>query len=45
MIQIYEQSYQQAVRSFGDEQMGLRRRDEYVDGELRIPLKSNSPNK
>ena len=45
MIQTYEQSYQQAVRSFGDEQMGLRRRDEYVDGELRIPLKSNSPNK
>ena len=43
MIQIYEQSYQQAVRSFGDEQMGLRRRDEYVDGELRIPLKSNPP--
>jgi len=43
MIQTYEQSYQQAVRSFGDEQMGLRRRDEYVDGELRIPLKSNPP--
>ena len=45
MIQTYEQSYQQAVRSFGDEQMGLRRRDEYVDGELRIPLKSNPPSK
>jgi hypothetical protein len=43
MIQTYEQSYQQAIRSFGDEQMGLRRRDEYVDGELRIPLKSNPP--
>jgi len=43
MIQTYEQSYQQAVRTFGDEQMGLRRRDEYVDGELRIPLKSNPP--
>ena len=43
MIQTYEQSYQQAVRTFGDEQMGLRRRDEYVDGELRIPLKSNQP--
>jgi len=43
MIQVYEQSYQQAVRTFADEQLGLRRRDEYKDGELRLPL--NTPNK
>jgi hypothetical protein len=43
MIQVYEQSYQQAVRTFADEQLGLRRRDEYKDGELRIPL--NTPSK
>jgi hypothetical protein len=43
MIQVYEQSYQQAVRTFADEQLGLRRRDEYKDGELRIPL--NTPGK
>lgn len=43
MIQVYEQSYQQAVRTFADEQLGLRRRDEYKDGELRLPL--NTPGK
>jgi len=45
MIQQYEQSYQNSIKSFGDEQMGLRRRDEYVSGELRIPLKSEPPSK
>lgn len=43
MIQVYEASYQQAVKSFIDEQLGLRRRDEYTDGELRVPLKSVPP--
>ena len=45
MIQQYEQSYQNSIKSFGDEQMGLRRRDEYFSGELRIPLKSEPPSK
>jgi len=36
MIAIYEQSYQQAKQSFGVEQIGRRRRDEYLDGEVRI---------
>jgi hypothetical protein len=40
MIQVFEQSYQIAVKSFGDEQLGLRKRDEYTEGELRIPLKT-----
>jgi hypothetical protein len=36
MIAVYEQSYQQAKQSFGIEQVGRRRRDEYLDGEVRI---------
>jgi hypothetical protein len=44
MIQTYEQSYQQAIRIVSVmNRWVLRRRDEYVDGELRIPLKSNPP--
>mgnify|MGYP001397531477 CR=1 FL=1 len=35
MIQVYEASYQQAKQSFGIEQTGRRRRDEYKDGEIR----------
>jgi hypothetical protein len=40
MIQVYEQSYQQARESFGVEQTGRRRRDEYVDGEPRVVVDS-----
>lgn len=36
MIAVYENSYQQAKQSFGVEQIGRRRRDEYLDGEVRI---------
>jgi len=43
MIQVYEQSYQQAVKSFIDEQLGLRKRDDFSDGEIRVPLKSVPP--
>jgi len=42
MIQVYEQSYQQALQSFDVEQLGSRRRDEYVEGETRIPVKSTT---
>jgi hypothetical protein len=45
MIQVYEQSYQQALQSFGVEQTGRRRRDEYVDGVVRVPLQSIDPSK
>ena len=45
MIQLYEQSYQQALQSFGVEQTGRRRRDEYTDGVVRVPLQSVDPSK
>lgn len=45
MIQVYEQSYQQARESFGVEQTGRRRRDEYVDGEPRVVVESPPPSK
>jgi hypothetical protein len=45
MIQMYEQSYQTAKQSFGVEQTGRRRRDEYTDGVVRVPLPSVDPSK
>ena len=43
MLNYFNQSYQQAIQGLGMEQQGRRRRDEYRDGVLRIPLKSESP--
>ena len=43
MMQYFRQSYKEAVQGLGVEQQGRRRRDEYRDGMLRIPLKSDSP--
>ena len=43
MIQLYEASYQEAIQTFAAEQQGRRRRDEYRDGVLRIPLNSPTP--
>jgi hypothetical protein len=43
MIQYFRQSYKEAIQGLGIEQQGRRRRDEYRDGMLRIPLKSESP--
>lgn len=43
LIQYYEQKYQAARESFGVEQTGRRRRDEYMDGVIRFPLKSERP--
>mgnify|MGYP001468573884 CR=1 FL=1 len=43
MLQYFEKSYMQAIQGLGTEQQGRRRRDEYEDGTLRIPLKSESP--
>jgi len=45
MIQQYEQAYQQARESFGVEQTGRRRRDEYVDGEPRVVVDAPAPGK
>ena len=38
MLQLYEQKYQAEVQKFGNEQIGRRRRDDYTDGEPRVPL-------
>ena len=43
MLQYFNQSYQQAVQGLGIEQQGRRRRDEYRDGMIRLPIKSESP--
>ena len=43
MVQYFENSYNQAVQGLGVEQQGRRRRDEYRDGMIRIPIKSESP--
>jgi len=45
MVQMFEQTYQQARESFGVEQTGRRRRDEYVDGEPRVVIDSPPPGK
>ena len=43
MLQLYEQSYQRAVQELAIEQQGRHRRDEYMHGELRIPVQSPNP--
>ena len=43
LVQYYQQSYQQALQSYAIEQQGRRRRDEYMDGVIRTPLKSPPP--
>ena len=43
MLQINEQSYQRAVQELAMEQQGRHRRDEYMHGALRTPIKSISP--
>jgi len=43
MLQLYEQKYQAEVQKFGSEQLGRRRRDDYTDGEPRIPVPAQTP--
>lgn len=43
MLQYFTNSYRQAIQGLGIEQQGRRRRDEYRDGMIRLPLKSESP--
>jgi hypothetical protein len=45
MLQYYEGSYQRALQSYSIEQQGRRRRDEWQDGAIRTPMKSESPSK
>jgi hypothetical protein len=43
MLQYYEGAFNKALQSYAIEQQGRRRRDEWQDGALRTPLKSQSP--
>ena len=43
MLQYYEASFNRALQSYAIEQQGRRRRDEWEDGTIRTPLKSESP--
>jgi len=43
MVQMYEQYYKEVLQPFAGEQMGRRRRDEYMDGIPRIPVPSGNP--
>jgi len=42
-MQLYQQKFQTALTAFSNEQMGRKRRDEYADGVLRVPLPSADP--
>ena len=43
MLTLYENKYKQEVERFGSEQIGRRRRDDYTDGTIRIPIPSANP--
>ena len=43
MLTLYENKYKQEIEKFASEQIGRRRRDDYTDGTIRIPLPSSSP--
>ena len=43
MMAYFDQAYKQAIQGIGIEQQGRRRRDEYRDGMIRLPLQSLSP--
>jgi len=40
MLQLYEGKYKAEVQMFAGEQIGRRRRDDYTDGTVRIPVQS-----
>ena len=42
MLTLYENKYKTEIQKFANEQVGRRRRDDYTDGAVRIPI--NSPN-
>ena len=43
MLNFYQQSYREALETYALEQQGLRRRDEYMDGSIRVPMKTKPP--
>ena len=43
MLTLYENKYKQEVQKFANEQVGRRRRDDYTNGAVRIPITSANP--
>jgi hypothetical protein len=43
MLTLYENKYKQEIQKFANEQVGRRRRDDYTDGAVRIPVNSANP--
>tara|TARA_B100000073_G_scaffold127922_1_gene104677 strand:+ start:193 stop:924 length:732 start_codon:yes stop_codon:yes gene_type:complete len=43
MLTLYENKYKQELSKFASMQIGRRRRDDYTDGTIRIPIESPSP--
>ena len=43
MLTLYENKYKSEVQKFANEQVGRRRRDDYTDGTVRIPINSVNP--
>ena len=43
MLTLYENKYKTEIQKFASEQIGRRRRDDYTDGTIRIPLPSRTP--
>ena len=43
MLALYEQKYKEEIQKFANEQVGRRRRDDYTDGTVRIPVASANP--
>lgn len=43
LLSYYDNAYKEAIQTIGIEQQGRRRRDEYRDGMIRLPLQSLSP--
>ena len=43
MLTLYENKYKQEIQKFANEQVGRRRRDDYTNGAVRIPVTSANP--
>ena len=43
MLTLYENKYKQEMEKFAAEQLGRRKRDDYTDGTVRIPVPSANP--
>ena len=43
VLTLYENKYKTSIQQFAGMQLGRRRRDDYTDGTVRIPVKSPSP--